>query len=63
MDVAAAIERRSRRRPGDQELTRVSCVARRIAPLAPELQDFGAVEQTLAAIAHEIGLRRAPLRQ
>ena len=63
MDFAAPIERRSRRRPRDQELTRALCVARGLVPLAPQLQDFGAVEQTFAAIAHEIGLRRAPLRK
>ena len=63
IDPAAPIERRSRRRPRDQEITRALCVARGLAPLAPQLQDFGAVEQTLAAIAHEIGLRRAPLRK
>jgi hypothetical protein len=63
VDLTAAIERRPRRRPRDQELTGALCVARGIVPLAPQLHDFGAVVQTLAAIAHEIGLRRAPLRK
>jgi hypothetical protein len=63
MDFAAPIEGRARRRPRHQELTRALCVARGIVPLAPQLQDFGAVVQTLAAIAHEIGLCRAPLRK
>jgi hypothetical protein len=63
MDLAAPIECRSRRRPRDQELTRAFCVARGVAPLAAQLQDLGAVVQTLASIAHKIGLRRAPLRE
>ena len=63
MDFSTAIECRSRRRPRVQAVTGALCVARGLVPLAPQLQDFGAVEQTLAAIAHEIGLRRAPLRK
>jgi hypothetical protein len=63
MDFTAAIERRSRRRPRDQELTRALCVACGIVPLAPQLQNFGAIVQALAAIAHQIGLHRTPLRQ
>ena len=43
---------------GRQQLTRVLRVPCGIIPLAPQLHDFGAIEQALAAIAHEIGLRR-----
>ena len=63
MDFATAIELGSRRRPRDLELTRALCVARGLVPLAPQLQDFGAVAKTFAAITHEIVLRRAPVRK
>ena len=60
----SAVERRARRRPAAQQLARrpVHPRAARV-PVAAQLHDFGAVEETLAAIAHETWLRGAPSRE
>ena len=56
MDLAEPVERRTRRRPGHQQLTRVLRILRGIIPFAKPLHDFGAIEEALAAITHEAGL-------
>ena len=64
MNLAEAVECCARGRwPGRQQLTRVLRVPRRIAPVAPQLHDFGTIDQALAAITHEIWLRGTPLRE
>ena len=43
--------------PAAHTLLRILCG---IIPLAPQLHDFGAIEQALAAVAHQAGLRGTP---
>ena len=65
MDLAAAVERRARR-PASRDVSNshascASCAAS--FQLPAQLHDLGAIEQALAAIAHEVGLSGAPLRE
>ena len=60
MDFAETVERRTRRRPGCQQLAGVLRILCGLIPAATQLHDFGAIEQALAAIAHEIRLRGTP---
>ena len=47
----------------DEPLAGELCLAHRLRPLAGELQDLGPVHQALAAVEHQLGLRRAPPAQ
>src|SRR5688572_32570988 len=60
MDLAQAVERGPRCWSGCQQLTGVLRVLRGIIPAATQLHDFRAIEETLAAVADEIGLSGTP---
>ena len=63
MDLTDAVERRTRRGPGRQQLTRILRVLCGIIPFPAQLHDFGAIEQALTAVAHQVGLRGTPFRE
>ena len=64
MDLADAIERGAIcRLPGEggKLLARLLGISQCLGPVALELQDFCSIDQALAAVAYEVGLRLAPL--
>jgi hypothetical protein len=63
VNLAETIERRAPSRPRRQQLAGVLRVPGRFIPLAAHLEHFGAIEQALAAIAHEIRFGAAPARE
>ncbi len=60
VDLTDAVEGRTCRGPRRQQFTRVLRVLCRIIPFPAQLHDFGAIEQALTAVAHQIGLSRTP---
>src|SRR5688500_10968248 len=58
--LAETVECRPRCRPRHQQLARVLRVAGRLIPPAAHLEDLGAIEEALTAIAHEVRLCGAP---
>ena len=63
MYLAEPVEGRARRWPRHQQRTRGLRILCRIIPFASPLHDFGAIEQALTTVAHEVRLRRTPLRE
>jgi hypothetical protein len=63
VNLSETVQGRTSYRPRHQQLARVLRVPGRFLPLAAHLEDLRAVEEALAPIAHEIGLRRAPPRK
>ena len=63
MDLTDAVERRTSRRPGRQHITRILRVPCGIIPFPAQLHDFGAIQQALTAVAHQVGLSGTPFAE
>ena len=59
--LSEPVECGTRGRSGHQQPTRGLRILRRIIPSATQLQDLGAIEQALAAVAHQIRSTGTPL--
>ena len=63
MQLGPLVERRADRRLRGEPIARARRLVHRIGPVAVELHDLGAVNETLASVQDEIGLGIAPAAQ